>query len=199
VTDAPRLAGARDLDDVVRVFAEALAADPMITWPLPRGATVEDAAAVFEILIHDAYGALDVLWVAGDGRVDAAAAWLPPEEVRRFGEIETATRPRIEALTDDGGARYAVFWDWLGDHLPTEPCWFLDILAVREAARGGGLASTLVRHGLERAHGAGQPAFLETSNPANLPMYEHLGFHVDERADAPDGGPTIWFLRADPA
>jgi hypothetical protein len=29
-------------------------------------------------------------------------------------------------------------------------------------------------------------------------MYEHLGFRVVEESDAPDGGPTIWFLRADP-
>jgi hypothetical protein len=29
-------------------------------------------------------------------------------------------------------------------------------------------------------------------------MYEHLGFRVIEQSDVPDGGPTIWFLRADP-
>ena len=43
------------------------------------------------------------------------------------------------------------------------------------------------------------PAFLETAKPGNVPMYEHLGFRVVEESDAPDGGPTIWFLRADPA
>ncbi|HJX07121.1 MAG TPA: GNAT family N-acetyltransferase [Actinomycetota bacterium] len=198
MTSAPRLAARGDLDDVVRVFADALAADPMITWPLPPGATAEDAARLFGILIHDAYASLDVIWVAGERSVEAAAVWLPPEQVFQFEEIEAATRPRIEALTNDGGARYAVFWDWLGEHLPAEPCWFLDILAVRENARGRRLASALVRHGLVRAHGAGQPAFLETANPTNVPMYEHLGFRVDERAVAPDGGPTIWFLRADP-
>ena len=199
MTATPRPAAPGDLDPVARVFAEALAPDPMIAWPFPPGATVDDVTSLFEILLHDAYGSLDVIWVVGDERVDAAAVWLPPEQVSRFEEIEVATRPRIEALTDDGGARYAAFWDWLGEHLPTEPCWFLDILAVRSPARGRGRASALVRHGLDRAHGAGQPAVLETGNPANVPMYEHLGFRVVERADAPDGGPTIWFLRADPA
>jgi hypothetical protein len=29
-------------------------------------------------------------------------------------------------------------------------------------------------------------------------IYEDLGFRVVEKSDAPDGGPTIWFLRADP-
>src|SRR3954470_9978450 len=196
VNATPRLATPAELDTVARVFAEALAPDPMITWPFPPATTVDDVITLFQILLQHAYGSLGVIWVVGDERAEAAAAWLPPEQVSRFQEIEVATRPRIEALTDDGGGRYAVFWDWLGEHLPTEPCWFLDILAVRSAARGRGLASALVRHGRDRAHGAGQPAVLETGNPATLPMYEHLGFRVVERADAPDGGPTIWFLRA---
>jgi GNAT superfamily N-acetyltransferase len=199
VTPSVRSATRTDLDAVIHVFAEALAPDPMITWPLTPGATVEDVVSLFGVLIHEAYAALDVIWVAGDDAVDGAAVWLPPDQVRRFDEVETATRPKIAALTDDGGARYDAFWDWLGGHLPSEPCWFLDILAVRQAARGRGLASALVRHGLERAHGAGLPAFLETGNRANVPMYAHLGFRVHERADAPGGGPTIWFLRADPA
>jgi GNAT superfamily N-acetyltransferase len=199
VTPSVRSATRTDLDAVIQVFAEALAPDPMITWPLPPGATVDDAASLFGVLIHEAYAALDVIWVAGDETVDGAAVWLPPDQVVRFDEVEAATRPKIAALTDDGGARYDAFWDWLGGHLPGEPCWFLDILAVRKAARGHGLASALVRHGLDQAHGAGLPAFLETGNPANVPMYEHLGFRVHKRADAPGGGPTIWFLRADPA
>ena len=62
---------------------------------------------------------------------------------------------------------------------------------------GGGLASALVRHGLARARAAGEPAFLETSIASNVPRYEHLGFRVVEQADAPEGGPEIWFMRAD--
>jgi hypothetical protein len=42
VTAAPRLATKGELDDVVRLFAEAFAADAMITWPLPPGAPLDD-------------------------------------------------------------------------------------------------------------------------------------------------------------
>jgi hypothetical protein len=42
------------------------------------------------------------------------------------------------------------------------------------------------------------PAFLETSKPDNLPLYEHLGFRVYAAGDAPHGGPHIWFMRSDP-
>jgi GNAT superfamily N-acetyltransferase len=194
-----RPATADELDDVAHVFAEAFATDPMITWPLPRAAPLDDVVSLFSTIVQDAYGPMGTVSVAGEGRVDGGAVWLPPEEAARFEEVEAATRPKIAALTDDGGARYATFWDWLDGHLPREPCWFLDILAVREAARGRGLGSALVRHGLEQAHASGLPAFLETAKLANVPMYEHLGFRVVEESDAPDGGPRIWFLRADPA
>jgi GNAT superfamily N-acetyltransferase len=197
VTTEPRLATQVELDDVVRVFAEAFASDPMITWPLPPGAPLGAIESLFSIVIHDAYGPMDVVWVVGEDGVDGAAVWLPPDQVARFDEVEAATRPRIADLTDDDGARYAGFWDWLGGRVPAEPSWFLDILGVRQEARDRGLATALVRHGLGLAHGAGLPAFLETGNPANVPMYEHLGFRVVEQSDAPDGGPTIWFLRAD--
>ena len=199
MTAEPRRATTAELDDVVRLFAEAFAADPMITWPLPPGAPRDDVVSLFSIIVHEAYGPMNAVWVVGDERVDGAAVWLPPDQVSRFEEVEAATRPKIATLTDDGGVRYAMFWDWLGGHLPGEPCWFLDILGVQRAARGRGIASALVRHGLERAHTAGVGAFLETGNPNNVPMYEHLGFRVVEHSDAPGGGPTIWFLRADPS
>jgi len=200
VTSTVRRALPAELDGVVRLFAEAFVDDPMITWPL-RGARPTGVASMFTVVIDEAYGPMEAVWVAGvdTARVEGAAVWLAPDQTARFDEIETATRPKIAALTDDGGARYAAFWDWLDSHIPDEPCWFLDILAVREEARGLGLASALVRHGLGLARAAGQPAVLETGNPANVAIYEHLGFRVVERTNAPDGGPAIWFLRADPA
>ena len=198
MTEPVRPAAPDELDDVVRVFAEAFATDPMITWPLPPAAPLRDVVSLFSTIVHDAYGPMGAVSVAGENEVDGAAVWLPPEQAARFEEVEAATRPKIVPLTDDGGARYAAFWDWLGGHLPSEPCWFLDILAVREQERGRGLASALVGHGLEQARGAGVRAILETGNPAAVPMYEHFGFRVIEQSDAPDGGPTIWFLRADP-
>jgi GNAT superfamily N-acetyltransferase len=183
-----------DLPTIARLFGEAFVDDPMLRWPFPPNATVESITQLFTILL-DVYWPLDVITIINDV---AAAVWLPPAQAERFVEIEVPTRDLIRPLTDDDGARYDVFWDWLGGHLPDEPCWFLDIVAVAERARGQGHARRLIEHGLSRAHGHGQPAFLETSVSGNVPMYEHLGFRVIEQAAAPDGGPMLWFMRADP-
>lgn len=134
-----------------------------------------------------------MLWRAGG--CDGGAAWLPPALAGRFAEIDQSVRATINPLTGDGGARYAALLDWLAAHLPAEPCWFLDLVAVARAAQGRGLGRTLVRHGLERARAGGCPAFLETANPRTVPLYQSLGFQIVGERRAPDGGPTIWFMQ----
>ena len=190
-----RPATAVDLPSVARLFGAAFVDDAMLRWPLPADATAEDVTKNFQIVL-DAYWPLDAIWVTSD--LTGAAVWLPPAAAERFLEIEGPTRELIHPLTDDDGARYDVFWDWLGGHLPEDPCWFLDIVAVDAPARGRGHARRLIEHGLTRAHDEGLPAFLETSIRGNVGLYERFGFRVVEELAAPDGGPAIWFLRADP-
>ncbi len=90
-------------------------------------------------------------------------------------------------------------WDWVFAHHPDEPFWMLDQLAVDEAARGRGIGTALVRHGLDLARQGGAVAVLETAVPRNVGYYERLGFRVTADEDVPGGGPHIWFLRSDPA
>jgi GNAT superfamily N-acetyltransferase len=61
---------------------------------------------------------------------------------------------------------------------PKEPHWYLPILAVEPLAQGKGLGSALMRHALEVADDAGVPAYLESSNPRNIPLYLRHGFEV---------------------
>ncbi len=191
-----RRATAAELSAVARMFGDAFSDDQMLRWPFPADCSVEDLEHLFAILL-DVYWPLDAVWVTDD--LAGAAVWLPPGEAERFLEIEGPTRDLIRPLTDDDGARYDRFWDWLGGHVPDEPCWFLDILAVDANARGRGLGRQLIEHGLARARADGSPAFLETSVEDNLALYERFGFRVIQQLDSPDGGPTIWFMRADPS
>jgi len=127
-----------------------------------------------------------------------AAVWLPPEATASFPEDDLATRPAIAALTDDGGARYNAFWDWLNSHIPNEPLWFLDQIAVEPTRQGEGIGSALIEHGLEMSRTAGQGAYLETGNRLHVAYYERFGFRVLLEGDAPDGGPHIWFMLCGP-
>jgi len=187
----PGLAGPADLPGLVVAFAAAFSDDAMIRWPMPE-ATPAMLQELWRVILAP-YVESGVLWKIGG--CDGGAAWLPPAVAARFAEIEQSTRAAISPLTGDGGARYSAFWDWLGDHLPGEPCWFLDAVAVAPAAQGRGLGRALVTHGVELARADGCPAFLETGTPRNVPFYQSLGFQVVDEQRAPDGGPMIWFMQ----
>jgi GNAT superfamily N-acetyltransferase len=187
----PELATVADLESLVATLSSAFADDVMIRWPMPD-ATLDDDRALFHAIMAP-YVELGVAWQIGDAL--GCAAWLPPAEMAQFAEIEISTRPAIHRLTSDGGARYDAFWDWLDSHLPAEPCWLLDLVGVRPDAQGRGIGRALITHGVERAYAAGQTAFLETGNRANVARYESLGFRVVDEGQAPDGGPMIWFMQ----
>ena len=189
--DHPQLAGPADIDALASTIGDAFVDDPMIRWPMPR-ATPADIRALFRIVMV-VYVELGVVWKIGD--CTGAAAWLPPMSTQMFSELEERTRPDINLLTDDAGVRYAEFWDWLGAHVPDEPCWFLDILGVRPEAQGRGVGRWLVEHGLRLAAAAGLPAFLETGNERNVTYYESFGFRIVDQQQAPGDGPTIWFMQ----
>ena len=72
----------------------------------------------------------------------------------------------------------------------------LEVLGVRPDSQRGGAGSALTRLGVERADADGLPAFLHTSDPANVAFYRRFGFEVVAGlALVPDGPPHIAMRR----
>ena len=127
--------------------------------------------------------------------VSALLAGSPPgHELLEFEGADSV----IGAMADDGGRRWNTLWEWAGSKVPKEPVWYLDHIGVEPGHQGGGVGTALVQHGLVRARADGVAAFLEVGNPRNVAYYERFGFAVVEAADAPDGGPHVWFMRCEP-
>ncbi len=59
---------------------------------------------------------------------------------------------------------------------PREPHWYLPLIAADPARQGQGLGTALMTAALERIDADGRPAYLESSNPRNIPLYERFGF-----------------------
>ena len=144
-------------------------------------------------LVHDGW-----LWEAGEAA--GVALWVPPGGGARHTEVDEAiTKLAVrDEFSDDEGVRYETLWNWVWEHMPEEPHWLLGHVGVQPDQQGRGIGGALVRMGLEWSGRDGVPAFLETSKPRNVPLYEHLGFRVEAAADAPRGGPHVWFMRFDP-
>lgn len=63
-------------------------------------------------------------------------------------------------------------------HHPDEPVWYLPLIAVDPTHQGKGIGSALVKAALKRIDEEGLPAYLESSNPRNISLYERHGFAV---------------------
>jgi ribosomal protein S18 acetylase RimI-like enzyme len=179
------------------VLGRAFATDPLAVWPMTPGSGHAEVSRFFALydgeLVDDGW-----LWEGGDAA--GVALWVPPGGGDRYGEVDdriTKVAVRNE-LSDDKGARYEALWSWVWEQMPEEPHWFLDHVGVDPVQQGRGIGGALVRLGLGWSGRDGVPAFLETSRASNVPLYEHLGFRVEAAADAPQGGPHIWFMRFDP-
>jgi ribosomal protein S18 acetylase RimI-like enzyme len=77
---------------------------------------------------------------------------------------------------------------------PQEPHWYLGMIATRAEAQGTGAGSRMMRYTLGRVDADGLPAYLESTNPANIPFYERHGFAVVREARLPDG-PALTQMR----
>ncbi|MFF2040997.1 GNAT family N-acetyltransferase [Kitasatospora sp. NPDC058170] len=184
-----RTATPADVDAIVDTLTTAFFEDPL--WG-PAFPDVErravQAAAMWR---YYAASALRYPWTLVTPDVGAVSVWIPPggteltaEEGDGLGEFLT----RI-AGPEAAGAIVAI-----GDQLeaahPGVPCFYLTLLATHGDHRGRGLGMGLLAEGLARIDALGAPAYLESSNPANIRRYESVGFTPrDEIAIA--GGRTV--------
>lgn len=78
--------------------------------------------------------------------------------------------------------------------LPDSPFFYLAILAVEPNRQGQGIGSRMLRECTSEADQAGLPAYLETSKPQNVALYERHGFRII-RTHHIDGSPPLWTMR----
>ena len=73
--------------------------------------------------------------------------------------------------------------------------WYLGVVATDPQHAGRGFGRAVMRAGLDRAAADGLPAYLETTNPGNVKLYESVGWTVDSQFERPL---PIWVMRQDP-
>jgi ribosomal protein S18 acetylase RimI-like enzyme len=80
----------------------------------------------------------------------------------------------------------------------SRPHWYLGYLGARRDRQGQGLGTQMLREVLAGLDNDGVPAYLESSNERNLPLYERNGFRVVGELQALGHGPTIWRMWREP-
>ncbi len=72
---------------------------------------------------------------------------------------------------------FAVFEQMVKFH-PNEPHWYLPLIGVDPAHQGRGYGGALLKHALQQCDRDHTPAYLESTNPRNIPLYQRHGFEV---------------------
>jgi ribosomal protein S18 acetylase RimI-like enzyme len=145
----------------------------MMRWSFP------DPSRYFEIAraFIDAFGGHAVEHGSADhvGDFYAVALWLQPgvtpDSAAMRAIIEANMPP--ERLQDGGG-----LMEQMDRFHPKEAHWYLPLIGTDPAHQGRGYGSTLLAHALERCDRDKLPAYLESSNPANIALYERFGFQL---------------------
>jgi len=175
----------------VATLTLAFAADPFLRWIYPE--PCEYVACFPELVLAFGGAAFDEETVWQLGGHSAVAMWMPPG-IEPDGD---ATVARFEATVgDDRRGDLMTVFGQMDDAHPSYPLWYLPWLGVDSAVQGTGLGSALMRSCLEIVDSHRLPAYLDSTNPRNVPFYERHGFEITGRWQSGSSPPIISMLRA---
>ena len=182
-----------DKAKALHTIVAAFAADPLTRWVVPHA----DSYLTYGVRIFDAFGgaafaagtAYEVSGFAG------VALWVPPGHEgeaadEAFGQIlvEIVATERLDEVTRVLGE--------MQSYQPVDPCWYLPLIGVDPCHQGQGFGAKLMKYALAQCDAQGLPAYLESSNPANIRLYERHGFEVMGRIQSASSPPVHPMYRA---
>jgi GNAT superfamily N-acetyltransferase len=201
------------IDVLARGFAEEPGNAALVPDAASR-ATMLQVGARLEIARAMPLGSVHVALV--DGNVGGVALWHPPG--RSAGSLSglswavARSLPAIPSLLRPLPHKASVLLRHSRAALPlvlargravaeasAGTSWHLAFLATAPEFRGQGLARSLLERQLHRCDEDGAPSWLETTDPANPPIYERFGFETITHVEDAAWLPGLWVMRREPA
>lgn len=172
-TPAIKVATTSDEAPAIAVMVLAFGSDPAArwTWPDPQQYLTHFPDFV-RALGGKAFEHGSAYYVNG---YTGAALWLPPE-------VSPDEEALITLLQRTGAAHVqedaAAVFEQMGRYHPQEPHWFLPFIGADPSQQGKGYGTALMKHALVPCDRDHKLAYLESSNPKNIPLYERHGFEL---------------------
>jgi GNAT superfamily N-acetyltransferase len=188
-----RLGTAADVKPLAAVMARAFYEDPPFAWLLPDPKTrLARLRRVFATMIRSEalrHQTVEAAWVGDE--IAGGTIWLPPGHWLAPIGVQLLSLPGYVRAFGRRFGTAAALTQVLARIHPREPHWYLHTIAVDPDHQGHGIAGPLMRSRLRRCDEAGQPVYLESSKPGNVPIYQHFGFEARPAPVLPDGAPTV--------
>jgi ribosomal protein S18 acetylase RimI-like enzyme len=173
-----RAATMAERDAVFAILTLAFSGDPASRWTWPDPKTYLEAFPHFAIAFGGAaFEKGSALRVGSAG----AALWLPPGTDSDEAALNDLMMRTADAATAVDGPQ---LMQQMASHHPKEPHWYLPLLGVDPAHQNEGIGGALLRHVTDQCDRDGVLAYLESSNPRNIPLYERHGFEILGRAQS---------------
>ena len=120
------------------------------------------------------------------------ALWLPPDvhaDEEALGQIVEQTMS--EVVQGDLG----IVMEQMAEYHPTEPHWYLPLIGVDPAHQGKGHGGALLTYALQQCDRDGSVAYLESTNPRNISLYQRHGFKAIGEIQAGTSPPIVPMFR----
>jgi GNAT superfamily N-acetyltransferase len=194
-----RTATAEDTEALTGVLARAFSNDPCLCWIFRDPETrIQRLEALFSNGLEKVFLPLGSCFTTDD--LSGCALWTPPGRWKTPEAVVEEMAPQMAVdYTPDELGRLLTFFGTTEDHHPVDrpEHWYLGVLAADLDQQGRGIGSACMRPILERCDADEQPAYLESSNERNVPLYERNGFAVIDVLDLPEG-PPLWLMWREP-
>ena len=162
-----------EMPQVASTIAAAFIADRFarFVWASPHGYL----CAIPPFIREFAGGSFEhgSAYVSGD--FCGAALWLPPGVHADGDAVEKVIRDTAQPEHLDD---ILSTFEKMDQSHPEEPHWYLTVIGVEANARGRGLGEALMRHAVARCDEERSLAYLESTGPRGISLYERHGFEV---------------------
>jgi GNAT superfamily N-acetyltransferase len=190
----PRLASTQDVAVVTEILVRAFNNCPTWGWAFPDPqARAAQHRVLWGMFVE---GALRYPWVWLAAGGATTSVWIPPGGTEMSDDQLERIEPILTSLLGKGATRVLATLDAFdAAHPHDEPHYYLSLLGTDPAHYGNGYGLGLLKDNLRLVDADGMPAYLEASNPANVPLYERYGFRQIGSFTLPGGGPdvpTMW-------
>jgi GNAT superfamily N-acetyltransferase len=184
-----------DIPALALVLGRAFYDDPVLSWVQPDPERRRTATpGLFGAMARHHFLASRGAEIAVDPKtgVGAAALWDPPGWRPHTAAEQLAMLPAVLRAFRGRLAAGRAVSDLMKANHPEAPHWYLAVLGSAPSVRGKGFAHALLESRLAQCDAEFAPAYLESSNPMNIPYYERFGFVVTGELKLPDAGPSLW-------
>jgi GNAT superfamily N-acetyltransferase len=157
--------------NAIATLTLAFSADPANRWCWPETAEYLAAFPEFVRALGGNAFAAECAFEIGGGA--GTALWLPPGVEPDEAALAAIIERRVHASRQSD---LFELMQQMGQHHPQTPHWYLPLVGVEPMQQSRGLGARLLWPVLERCDHERLPAYLESTNPRNVPFYESLGF-----------------------